>query len=204
MSPSEVPFEEPLETLRLRIEELEGYPEGSGHDRELTSLRGDLARMYLTTIIAGDPSSSLKEFRSIESRNKLISLPQSITFFHFVSESNEAIATARALQARQWTSLTAWHSPFLDFLTGRGSVSANDVVRAAGDSKIRQGEAHYTIGMKLLADGFRLEVSDHFRKSVAAQLGLFTEAQWSHTFLTLLAADPTWPPWIPVNPPADE
>ena len=30
MSASEVPFEEPLESLRLRIEELEGYPEGSG------------------------------------------------------------------------------------------------------------------------------------------------------------------------------
>jgi len=44
MSPSEVPFEEPLESLRLRIEELEGYPEGSGHDRELAGLRDDLAK----------------------------------------------------------------------------------------------------------------------------------------------------------------
>jgi acetyl-CoA carboxylase carboxyl transferase subunit alpha len=44
MSPSEVPFEEPLASLRLRIEELEGYPEGSGHDRELASLRDDLAK----------------------------------------------------------------------------------------------------------------------------------------------------------------
>ena len=38
MSPSEVPFEEPLESLRLRIEELEGYPEGSGHERELAAI----------------------------------------------------------------------------------------------------------------------------------------------------------------------
>jgi acetyl-CoA carboxylase carboxyl transferase subunit alpha len=42
MSASEVPFEEPLVSLRLRIEELEGYPEGSGHEKELTGLRNDL------------------------------------------------------------------------------------------------------------------------------------------------------------------
>jgi len=42
MSASEVPFEEPLVSLRLRIEELEGYPEGSGHEKELAGLRTDL------------------------------------------------------------------------------------------------------------------------------------------------------------------
>jgi acetyl-CoA carboxylase carboxyl transferase subunit alpha len=42
MSTSEVPFEEPLVSLRLRIEELESYPEGSGHEKELASLRSDL------------------------------------------------------------------------------------------------------------------------------------------------------------------
>jgi acetyl-CoA carboxylase carboxyl transferase subunit alpha len=44
MSASEVTFDEPLEVLRLRIAELEGYPEGSGHDRELAQLRAELDR----------------------------------------------------------------------------------------------------------------------------------------------------------------
>ncbi len=35
-------FETPLVELRRRIEELEGYPAGSGHDRELTDLRAKL------------------------------------------------------------------------------------------------------------------------------------------------------------------
>lgn len=35
-------FEEPLVELRRRIEELEGYPAGSGHDRELATLRRQL------------------------------------------------------------------------------------------------------------------------------------------------------------------
>jgi acetyl-CoA carboxylase carboxyl transferase subunit alpha len=38
----EVPFEEPLIELRRRIEELEGYPAGSGRERELSSLRAEL------------------------------------------------------------------------------------------------------------------------------------------------------------------
>ena len=37
-------FEEPLIELRRRIEELEGYPEGSGHGEELERLRSALAK----------------------------------------------------------------------------------------------------------------------------------------------------------------
>jgi acetyl-CoA carboxylase carboxyl transferase subunit alpha len=37
-------FEEPLNELRRRIEELEGYPEGSGHEKELDRLRGSLRK----------------------------------------------------------------------------------------------------------------------------------------------------------------
>jgi len=37
-------FEEPLNELRRRIAELEGYPEGSGHERELDRLRSTLKK----------------------------------------------------------------------------------------------------------------------------------------------------------------
>jgi len=40
----EVPFEEPILELRRRLEELEGYPEGSGRRRELDSMRSKLAK----------------------------------------------------------------------------------------------------------------------------------------------------------------
>jgi acetyl-CoA carboxylase carboxyl transferase subunit alpha len=40
----EASFEEPLVELRRRIEELEGYPEGSGREREVAELRSQLAR----------------------------------------------------------------------------------------------------------------------------------------------------------------
>ena len=44
MRTSESSFEEPLNELRRRIEELEGYPEGSGHEKELERLRGTLRK----------------------------------------------------------------------------------------------------------------------------------------------------------------
>jgi len=44
MAATEVPFDEPLEALRGRIAELEAYPEGSGHDKELSRLRSDLEK----------------------------------------------------------------------------------------------------------------------------------------------------------------
>ncbi|MBZ0089352.1 MAG: acetyl-CoA carboxylase carboxyltransferase subunit alpha [Thermoanaerobaculia bacterium] len=51
MSLADAQFEEPLIELRRRIEELEGFPEGSGREREIESLRGELARR--TTEIYG-------------------------------------------------------------------------------------------------------------------------------------------------------
>lgn len=40
----EVPFEEPIVELRRRLEELEGYPAGSGRRKELETLRAQLER----------------------------------------------------------------------------------------------------------------------------------------------------------------
>jgi acetyl-CoA carboxylase carboxyl transferase subunit alpha len=44
MASPEYAFEEPLVELRRRIEELEGYPKGSGQDKELAQLRATLAK----------------------------------------------------------------------------------------------------------------------------------------------------------------
>lgn len=44
MIASEAPFDAPLAELRRRIEELEGYPAGSGRERELENLRKELSK----------------------------------------------------------------------------------------------------------------------------------------------------------------
>ena len=42
MRPLEAPFEEPLVEIRQRIEELEAYPPGSGREKEIQQLKGEL------------------------------------------------------------------------------------------------------------------------------------------------------------------
>lgn len=44
MATTDSTFEEPLTELRRRIEELEGYPPGGGHEKELDRLRGQLRK----------------------------------------------------------------------------------------------------------------------------------------------------------------
>lgn len=44
MNPGDGSFEEPLSELRRRIEELEGYPDGGGRERELSQLRSQLRK----------------------------------------------------------------------------------------------------------------------------------------------------------------
>ncbi len=44
MQPNDSSFEEPLAELRRKIEELEGYPAGTGHDQEISQLRAELER----------------------------------------------------------------------------------------------------------------------------------------------------------------
>jgi acetyl-CoA carboxylase carboxyl transferase subunit alpha len=44
MQPLDSSFEEPLVALRRRLEELSGYPDGSGHEKEIARLRSELDR----------------------------------------------------------------------------------------------------------------------------------------------------------------
>ncbi len=49
MQPTDAAFEEPLDNLRRRIEELEGYPPGSEHEKEIEALRSELRKTTAET-----------------------------------------------------------------------------------------------------------------------------------------------------------
>jgi len=49
MQSNDAAFEEPLEDLRRRIEELEGYPPGSGREKEIEALRSELRKTTAET-----------------------------------------------------------------------------------------------------------------------------------------------------------
>ena len=79
-------------------------------------------------------------------------------------------------------------------------IDGNDVLlTAAGDSRGDRCEAHFFVGLNLLADGHRAEAAQHFQKSVETRVFEYFEHGWSRAFLARLRQDPTWPPWIPLK-----
>ncbi len=70
------------------------------------------------------------------------------------------------------------------------------LLEEAGQSRWMQCEAHFYIGIKVLADGDRIAARDHFQKSVDTRVLWYLEYEWSRALLGQMQ-DPTWPPWIP-------
>jgi hypothetical protein len=70
---------------------------------------------------------------------------------------------------------------------------------AAGSSRLNRCEAHFFIGMSLLADGDRAGARTHFQRSVDTHVFWYVDHCWSRAFLSRLDADPHWPRWIPPN-----
>ena len=56
--------------------------------------------------------------------------------------------------------------------------------------------AHYSIGMKTLCEGQRVEAHAHFEKVVKTRAFIWGTYDLSWVFEARLAKDPNWPPWI--------
>jgi tRNA A-37 threonylcarbamoyl transferase component Bud32 len=69
----------------------------------------------------------------------------------------------------------------LRYLAGR--LSAEDLLASAGESRCRQCNAHYYIGMSLLARGEREAARAQFNRSVETGTHWLVEFQWSRAFL---------------------
>ncbi len=113
----------------------------------------------------------------------------------------EAVEATQAMRDRvqlmpSW--LLEWYQHLLDY--NCGTVTEEELLRAAGKSRWNQCEANFFIGMTRLADGDRTGAADHFRQSANTHVLLFFEYMWSRAFLARMGKDPAWPPWIRENP----
>ena len=78
-----------------------------------------------------------------------------------------------------------------------GQLSEEDYLAQAGQSRWKQGLAHFDIGLFRLADGDRPGARDHFDKAVNTYIIWEFQWTWSLMFQSRLQHDPNWPPWIP-------
>ena len=77
-----------------------------------------------------------------------------------------------------------------------GRLSAEDLIRDAGNSRINQSAAFLQIAMMELANGNRDQAETYFRKCV--EVGLFVDGNywWSKRYLEIMNEAPDWPSWI--------
>jgi tetratricopeptide (TPR) repeat protein len=120
------------------------------------------------------------------------------TVFRLLGRKSEAVEASRGIReqfSRMPPWVLEWYQHLLDY--NCDMISEEELLKAAGKSRWHQCEAHFFIGLTLLAQGDRAAAAEHFQKSVDTDTYFFFESQWSRAFLGRLKNDPTWPPWIP-------
>jgi tetratricopeptide (TPR) repeat protein/tRNA A-37 threonylcarbamoyl transferase component Bud32 len=85
----------------------------------------------------------------------------------------------------------------LGFLSG--SLSAEDYLKAAGDSRVDQTNVHFFVGLTHLAHGNRQEAREHFRKAVQTGGFEYDHYELCWALLGRMEQDPRWPLWIPIK-----
>ena len=90
-----------------------------------------------------------------------------------------------------------WNQRLADYSSDL--IPAEELLRAAGRSRLNRCMAHYQIGLRLLGEGDRPGARDQFRRCVATNAYLMFAYQWAEAFLARLEQDPAWPPWVPAK-----
>jgi hypothetical protein len=121
------------------------------------------------------------------------------TTLRLLGRQSEAIDAYRALREKTLKIPTRpeWLDRLLEY--NAGLIPADQLLAAAGESRLNRCEAHFFIGLTLLADGDRAGARDHFRRSVSTHVIWFIDHFWSMAFLSRMEKDRNWPLWIPLQ-----
>jgi len=160
---------------------------------------GETVRGYVLVELPGGSELALKHFRQQWAADpSLLRGMYYQTMLRLMGRKEDAVIACRQLRQKTATSSAwraAWYHRLLDY--NCDFLSENELLRAAGDSKWNQCEAHYSIALTRLSVGDRVGACEHFRKAIAARVFDFVEHEWSRAFLARMNQDPNWPPWIP-------
>jgi tetratricopeptide (TPR) repeat protein len=116
-----------------------------------------------------------------------------------LGEKSEAVADSRRFRSHAPNGLPPLRGAFYERLLkfNCGKLAEDELVQTTQNSNWDQCEAHFFIGLSLLAEGNRDAAKGHFRKAVDTRCDGFLACDWSDAFLIRLDNDPRWPRWIP-------
>jgi tetratricopeptide (TPR) repeat protein len=123
------------------------------------------------------------------------------TILRLLGDKPAAVHASRRIRERTprvaWRN--GWYNDLIDYNSGTGIRTAEQLLGRAGNSQYNLCEAHFFIGMNCLADGDRKGARDHFRASTATPYWGMSDHVFSSVLLARLEKDPAWPPWIPLK-----
>jgi serine/threonine protein kinase len=117
----------------------------------------------------------------------------------FLGQRNEAVKASLQLSSirSQLPSHDNWYSKYIDFNCGLSSEE--QLLEAAGRSRMEQCEAYFLIAMHRLAEGDRARAREYFQKCSDSRVFIYWEWNWARAFLKRMDEDAAWPPWIPLK-----
>jgi tetratricopeptide (TPR) repeat protein len=155
---------------------------------------------YILAELPDGPARALAAYRDAAKTVKRGKALYPQTVLRLLARKAEAIRASLELRdhgPREPNWRHGWYHRLLDY--NCGLLAAEDLLKAAGPSRYNRCEAHFFIGLTLLADGDRAGARDHFQKAVATRVLTYFEYNWSRAFLTRMDNDPKWPRWIAVK-----
>jgi len=108
-------------------------------------------------------------------------------------EARQASLQVRREEVPPWGD--GWSFTILDYNCGR--ITTEQLLQAAGESRVKLSDVYFVIGMWRFANGDRTAAQEHFRKCVATRVFCSWHWPWARAFLARMQKDSAWPPWIP-------
>ena len=93
-----------------------------------------------------------------------------------------------------------WYHDVLAFHAGE--LSADDLLKKAGQSRLNLCEAYHYIAHRKLAEGDRAGARDYYQRSYDTGVYTYGEYQFSRAIIKVMDADPNWLPAVRGRKPA--
>ncbi|MHC4984313.1 MAG: tetratricopeptide repeat protein [Planctomycetota bacterium] len=162
----------------------------------------DQARAFVLVELPDGQQRALKEYRNARERHTSgpVGMLHHQMLFRLLGRKSEGVEASRGLR-EQFAGMPRWilerYQGLLDYSCDL--LSAEALLKEAGDSRQYQCQAHFFIGITLLSEGDRAGAITHFQSCRDTDVFFLYVHHWSRAFLEHLEQDPTWPPWIPLR-----
>ena len=161
----------------------------------------DVAYLYMLLEAPDGPEHALTRFSQVwRVSHSVVDSAYYQVVLRLLGRTSEAVAKCRSLREQStvvgiWRG--GWFHHLMDF--NCGELKHDALLKLAGASRWNQCEAHFHIAIHSLAQGDRNRAREHFEKALATRVSHAFDYEWSSMFLSRMARDPNWPPWIPAE-----